>query len=247
MDLKKILEKYFKDQLSEEAMTEIETLFEAAINEGIKKGVEAKEQELEESNKEELAKFKAELVDKLSEYTKVAVGEFIAENAPALQSEVKVNVSETVMKALVGVLKEQYVVVPEGETDVVADLEAKNAEMTEKLNASINSDIDNKKQILEYEKALSFKKMVAESDLTDVDAEKVLDLLEGIEAEDIETFEEKTKIIIAKVKEDLKESDDDDADNGDDLNEDVNDDDDKNGENLNEDEQNSEIDQYLPV
>ncbi len=208
MDLKKILEKHFKD-LSEEASTEIETLFEAAISEGIKTGVAEKEAELDESNKVEMAEFKSELVNKLSEYTQVAVGEFVAENAPAIESEVKVNVSESVVKGLVGVLKDLYISVPESETDVVSDLEGKNSSLSEKLNDAINADLNSKRQILEYQKALSFKKMVSESDLTDIDAEKVLDLMEGVEADSIEKFEEKTKIIIAKVNEDTKDIDDD--------------------------------------
>lgn len=222
MDLKKILEKHFKETLSEEALTEITTLFEAALNEKVKSATADKEAELEESNKTEMAKFKAELVDKLSEYSKVAVGEFIAENKPAIESDIKVSISETVMAGLVNVLKEQYIVVPEGETNVVADLEDKAKKVEGKLNEAINGGIEDKRQILEYEKALSFKRLVSEADLTDIDAEKVLDLLEGIEADNVDIFEEKTAIIIDKVKEDKTEiNDDDDAGNKDDLNESV--------------------------
>ena len=60
MDLKKILEKYFKDQVSEEALTEISTLFEAALNEKVKTALVEKETELEESNKTEMTKFKGD-------------------------------------------------------------------------------------------------------------------------------------------------------------------------------------------
>jgi hypothetical protein len=240
MDLKKILEKYFKEQVSDEALTEISTLFEAALNEKVKDAVVAKETDLEESNKTEMAKFKTELVDKLSEYAKVAVDEFIDENRPAIETDIKVNISENVMKGLMAVLKEQYIVVPDGETNVVADLEARGKKVEAKLNESINSSINDKKQILEYEKALTFKRMIAEAEMTDVDAEKVLDLLDGIEAENVESFEEKTKIIITKVKEDAK-VDDDDLTNKDDLNESV-DDVDLDADN-NDD---SAIDQYLP-
>jgi hypothetical protein len=156
---------------------------------------------------------------------------------------VKVKVADGIAKGITNVLKEQYIKVPESEIDVVTDLEGKLKKQEDKLNESINSDIDNKKQILEYEKALSFKKLVSEADLTDVDAEKVLDLLDGIEADSIETFEEKTNIIIAKVKEDGNSDDDDDDDNShNDLNENINDDDDDDGSGGDD----SEIDQYLP-
>lgn len=241
MDLKKILEKYFKEQLSDEALTEITTLFEAAVNEKVKEAIVEKEDALEESNKAEMQTFKDELVDKLSEYSKVAVGEFIDDNRPGIESEVKVAVSESIVKGVVTLLKEQYINVPEGETDVVADLEGKSKKLEGKLNEAINSDIENKKQILEYEKALSFKKMVSEADLTDTEAEKVLDLLDGIEADSIERFDEKTKIIIEKVKEDGNDSDDGDE-NREDLSESV--DNDADGDADSGDE--SEIDVYLP-
>lgn len=238
MDLKKLLEKYFKEQLSDEALTEITTLFEAALNERVKTAIVETEVELEESNKTEMTKFKAELVDKLSEYAKVAVDEFIEENQTEIESDIKVNISENVMKGLMSVLRDQYIVVPEGETNVVADLEEKAKRIESKLNESINSSIEDKKQILEYEKALSFKRLIAEADLTDTDAEKVLDLLDGIDADTVETFEEKTKIIINKVKDDNSDDDDDeDLDLNESFNVEDNDDDDK---------KTSDIDCYLP-
>ena len=243
MDLKKLLEKYFKEQVSDEAITEISTLFEAALNERVKTAIVEKETELEESNTAEMTKFKSELVDKLSEYSKVAVDEFIESNRPAVESEIKVNISETVMKGLVTVLKDQYIVVPEGETNVVADLEEKVKVDREKLNDSINEGIENKKQILEYEKALTFKRLIGEAEMTDTDAEKVLDLLEGIEAENVDIFEEKTKIIIAKVNEDSKTADDDE-----DLTEKVTDDLNENVDDKDADEKSTDtgIDMYLP-
>lgn len=240
MDLKKLLEKYFKDQVSDEAITEISTLFEAAVNERVKDAVVAKETELEESNKAEMAKFKTELVDKLSEYSKVAVDEFIDDNRPAIESDIKVNVSEAVMTGLVAVLKDQYIVVPEGETNVVADLESKVTKVEEKLNDAINTNIEGRKQILEYEKAMTFKRLITEADLTDVDSEKVLDLLEGIDADDVDVFEEKTKIIISKVIEDSNGNNDDVPNKKkEDLNEKLN------GETGDELEE-SEIDKYVP-
>lgn len=238
MDLKKILEKYFKEQLSDEALTEITTLFESSVNEAVKAKVKEKEASLEETNKADMETFKSELVDKLSEYVKLSVGEFITENKKGIEDGVKVKIAENVMSGLMGVLKDQHVNIPEGETDVVKDLEEKLSETEGKLNDAINSGIEDKAQVLEYEKALSFKKLTAAAELTEMDSEKVLDLLDGIEADDIETFEEKTQIMIDKVKADAGNDDDDDPGDGnhEDLNESVNDD--ETGE--------SQIDQYLP-
>jgi hypothetical protein len=239
MDLKKILEKYFKEQLSDEALTEITTLFESGVNEAVKAKLEEKENALEESNKADMEAFKSELVDKLSEYVNLAVGEFIEENQKGLEDGVKVKIAENVMSGLMNVLKDQHVQIPEGETDVVKDLEEKLATTEGKLNDSINAGIEDKAQVLEYEKALSFKKLTGQAELSEMDSEKVLDLLDGIEADDIETFEEKTQIMIDKVKEDAGNDDDGDPGDGsnhEDLNEKVNDD----------GSDDSPIDQYVP-
>jgi hypothetical protein len=238
MDLKKILEKYFKEQLSDEALTEITTLFESGVNEAVKAKMTEKEASLEETNKAEMKTFKGELVDKLSEYVKLAVGDFIDENQKGIEDGVKVKIAENVMNGLMGVLKDQHVNIPDGETDVLKDLEEKLAKTEGKLNDSINSGIEDKQQVLEYEKALSFKKLTANAELSEMDSEKVLDLLDGIEADDVETFEEKTQIMIDKVKEDAGNDDGDpgDGSNHEDLNEQVNDD----------DTGGSQIDKYLP-
>lgn len=236
MDLNKILEKYFKEQLSEDALKEINTLFESGVNESVKAKLEEKEAALDESNAAEMKKFKSELVAKLSEYVELAVKEFIEENKKGLEDGVKVKIAENVMSGLMSVLKDQHVNVPEGETDVIKDLEEKISELKGKLNDSMNAGIEDKAQILEYEKALSFKKLTSE--LTEMDQEKVLDLLDGIEADDIETFEEKCQIMIDKVKEDDDDAGDPgDGNNHEDLNESVNDD----------EETGSSIDEYLPA
>jgi hypothetical protein len=65
-------------------------------------------------------------------------------------------------------------------------------------------------------------------------------MLEGIDAEDVDVFEEKTKIIISKVQEDSSNSNDgDDNNNHENLDENLSGD---AGDDLNE----SEIDKYLP-
>lgn len=223
MELKDILKKSFQENISDEAITEIETLFESAVNEKVKTEVADKESTLEESNQADIKEFKSQLVEKLSEYVSIAVAEFIEENKVDIHSDVKVKIAEKVMGGLTSLLKDQFVVVPEGETDVVKDLEDKKSDLEGKLNDSMNENIENKNQILEYEKAINFTKLVSKHSLSDSDEEKVLDLLDGIEADSIETFEEKTEIIIGKVKgsKDVQKKEKDKED----LNEKVNDDD----------------------
>ena len=201
MKLEEILKKYFKEHMSDEALQEIDTLFEATVAEAVKSSVDektkTKETELEEKYSSELAEFKSDLIDKLNSYITLCVEEFVAENKPMIESEIKVEMAAKVMESLSAVLKEQHVEIKEEDVDVVKDLETKNTELTTKLNDSINEGIESKKQTMEYQKAMKFKEMT--EGLVDTDAERVLDLMENVDAEDIETFEKKLKTVLTKM------------------------------------------------
>lgn len=215
MDLKEILEKYFKDALTEEAMVEINTLFEASVQEKVgeqvDESIKTKETELEEKVAGELSEFKLNLTEKLYEYLGVAVGEFVEENKVEVANSMKVEMAEKVIGQLKDTLKDNFVNIPESEIDVVKDLEEKNSKLESKLNTSLNENIDNKKQNFEFEKAIAFTKL--SENLSDVDREKLFDLVEGIQFEDVADFEKKVGIVLTKLterksskKENLKEN-----------------------------------------
>ena len=197
MDLKELLEKYFKDALTEGAQTEIETLFEALVQEAVDARVKDAEAKLEEKYAAELKEFKEGLIEKLSDYLEETFTEWADENKPAMVGEAKVLMAETVMKSMKGVLSENYVEIKEEEVDVIADLEKNIADLTGKLDESGNANIDLKKQIFEYEKAVAFTKLTDGMALTD--KESLLKLVNGIDANDIKAFTEKATILKEKM------------------------------------------------
>jgi hypothetical protein len=221
MKLEEILKKYFEEHMSDEALSEIKTLFEAtvadAVKSSVKEATKTKETELEEKYSDELSEFKADLIDKLNSYVSLCVEEFITENKPMIESEIKVEMAAKVMESLSAVLKDQHVEIKEEDVDVVKDLETKNAELTTKLNDSINEGIESKKQTIEYQKAMKFKEMT--ENLVDTDAERVLDLMENVDADDIATFETKLKTVLTKMVAPAASNDDDPE--GEDLKEEI--------------------------
>ena len=80
MKLKDILNKHFKEHMTEDAIAEIETLFEAKVVEKVNSLVEEAKtkitDEFVENNKQELAIFKQELVEQIDAYSKLVVDEF---------------------------------------------------------------------------------------------------------------------------------------------------------------------------
>ena len=221
MELAKILEKYFKEGLTDDAQKEINTLFETAVNEGINTKVEeavaAKETELEEKNTTDLEAFKTDLVEKLNVFTKTAAKEFVEDYKGQIQESIKTDITEKAIASLKNVFTESNVVIPESDLDVVKSLEEKVDSANTLLKTEISEKLEAQKQCFEYEKVIKFNELT--ESLSDVKKEKVMNLIEGLMFNDIEDFEAKIKIVLEKVvdvkdekKEELKESFDFDVD-----------------------------------
>lgn len=201
MDLKQILEKYFKEALTEEAVKEIETIFEATVNEKVNEKSEQviteKEEALEEKNTEELTAFKTEIIEKLNDYVEMAVNEFTETYENEIKSSIKTDIAEKAIESLKTVFIENYVEIPESEIDVIKSLEEKVESANKTLSEAVEEKIELKKQCFEYEKVINFNKLT--ESLSDVKKEKVLSLCEGLIFNDIEDFETKVNIIIEKI------------------------------------------------
>lgn len=139
MDIKAILEKYFKDvTLTEDVKTELETIWTTAITEAVNQKIEEvkkeTEERLEEQCRVDLNEFKETLVDNLNKYLDYAVDEFVKENELAEISKVKVEMAESTMKGLLDIIGGHYIKIDETKIDVVKDLEAKVESLTAKLD-----------------------------------------------------------------------------------------------------------------
>jgi len=215
MKLEDILKQYLsEDVLTEDVKKEIETLFETLVNESVATKIDAEKVTLEEKYTDELKTFKESLVEKLSDYMEETFGEWFENNKPDMVSEIKVSIADNTTKMLRNLLSENYVEVKDEDVDAVADLEKKLEESSEEVNKLGNSKIDLKKkiveqdkQIFEYQKAVEFTKLTDGMNVSD--KEKLLKLIEDIEAADIESFNEKVKIIKDKYMEKLEEGDED--------------------------------------
>jgi hypothetical protein len=193
MDLKALLEKYLSEALTEEAKTEIEGLFEAAVKKAADARVAQKETALEEKFTADLKEFKESLINDLNDYMEESFGEWFEENKPALVAGQKVAMAESTMAALKGVFADNFVVISEEQIDPLKDLEVQTESLQAKLDESENARIDAKKEIFEYQKAFRFVKMT--EGMTDSDREKLMTLVEDIEASDIGTWTKKVSII----------------------------------------------------
>ena len=97
------------------------------------------------------------------------------------------------MNSLQSVFKEHYIEVPEGKADLIDDLADQVAELEEQLNKTTEDNIRLHESAQSFEKADIVRK--ASSGLAVTEAEKLASLVEDVEFEDSETFENKVKVI----------------------------------------------------
>jgi len=91
------------------------------------------------------------------------------------------------------VFTEHYIEVPEGKVDLVDELNDQVNELEESLNKTTEDNVRLHAQNSEYQKAEIVREQ--SSGLAETEAEKLASLVEDVEFEDSETFENKVKTI----------------------------------------------------
>lgn len=206
------------DVFTEELQTELKAQLEVEINEKVKAAVTEKEAELEEQTRTKIAEFTTEMVERVNEYLDHSAAEFYERNQVAIASEQRVEAADRVLEAIAGVFKESFVEIPEERRDLYEEAVAAAETAKTELNEALARQIELSKQRDELERSVKFMEMT--EGLTDIDTEKVLGIMEGLEISSLEDFQAKVKIAIDKVKsETITESTD--AEDMDDLGEEV--------------------------
>lgn len=181
------------DELSEEFREKASTLFEAAVNARV--GLEAArlEEEFEAKLEEATGQIEEELTTKIDSYLDYVAEQWFEDNKIAIESSLKVEAADKFIDGVKALFAEHFVEIPEETVDVVESLEARVAELEEKLNEEINEKIELAKLVEEAEKEAIFDE-VAEG-LAATQVEKLRTLAEGLEYADAETYRKKVELV----------------------------------------------------
>lgn len=179
--------------LSEETRDKAKTIFEAMIVTKINEQVEAVAADLEEQYASIVENIANDLTSKLDDYLNYAVSEWMEENKLAVESGIRTEMTEDFLTGLKKLFDENYVNIPEEKVEVVEELVAKVEELEEKLNEETNRSIELAKEVRSFQFAEVFAE--ATNDLSDVQAEKLRTLSEGVSAETAEEFAKKVAIL----------------------------------------------------
>lgn len=179
--------------LSEDFKAKATTIFEAAVT---ARTIEYKAQldEQFEANLAEAVEAVAdELTEKVNSYLNYVVEQWVEDNKLAIESGLRTEVMESFLAGMRNVFVEHYVEIPEDKVDVVESLDARVAELEEKLNEQINLNMEMAEAVESYKAEQAFAE-VAEG-LTDTQKDKLAQLAESIDANTVEEFADKLNII----------------------------------------------------
>ena len=181
------------ENLSEEFKTQAGSIFEAAVIARVNNEVEAIAEELAAQNAADFEELKEGLVEKVDSYLNYVVEQWMSENEIAVEQGLRTEVAEDFMVGLKNLFQEHYFEVPSDRVDVLEDMATKVDEVTARLNESISASIELKEEL----DAIKRDRIIEHTcrDLTATDAEKLSKLLEGVEFDNDELFQEKVKVV----------------------------------------------------
>lgn len=187
--LKELFESISSDILTDEVKLQIGSIFETSVTEA----VAAKEQELEEANRTEIAEFKDTLVEQIDSYMDYFVEEYIKENEAIVEDYTKVMIAEKVLRNFKQMCEAFNISLSDeslSSEDEIEELQSENTKLVNKL-------IEAKKETAQVKKA-AYIAEAAQKLETDVQREKLVEMAKALDFEE-ELFEGKLEVLIETV------------------------------------------------
>jgi hypothetical protein len=169
------------------------TIVEAVLTSKLAESVERLEAEYVQNLEEEVSEIQNSLVEKVDSYLNYVVENWMKENEVAVSTGLRTEIAEDFMASLQSVFKEHYIEIPEGKENLLDELSDQVAELEESLNKTTEDNIKLHEANNVHVKADVVRE--ASSGLAETDAEKLAKLVEDVEFDNKETFEQKVSTI----------------------------------------------------
>ena len=179
--------------LSEEFKTKAATIFEAAVKAKIRAELERLEEEYSQAFNESMEEAKDELSTKVDSYLSYIVDEWMTKNEVALQHQLKSEIAESFISDLRGLFEKHDITVPDDQFDLLDAAASKADELEEKLNETIERNIEMSKRVNELEQHEILVDVA--SALADTEVEKFAELAENVEYESADDYRIKLETI----------------------------------------------------
>jgi hypothetical protein len=195
LDFDEDLDTIIKEEatLSDGFREKASAIVEAVLTSKLAESVERLEAEYVQNLEEEVSEIQNSLVEKVDSYLNYVVEGWMKENEVAVSTGLRTEIAEDFMASLQSVFKEHYIEIPEGKENLLDELSDQVAELEESLNKTTEDNI----KLHEGNNVLVKAEIVREasSGLAETDAEKFAKLVEDVEFDNKETFEQKVSTI----------------------------------------------------
>tara|TARA_Y100001972_G_scaffold91792_1_gene112375 strand:- start:1241 stop:2221 length:981 start_codon:yes stop_codon:yes gene_type:complete len=184
---------FHEDELSEEFMNKLTTIFDTALNDRISFVESSMQESFNNSLNEQIETITEDLSEKLDEFLTYVVEEWTKENTLAIERGIQADIAESFITGLKTLFQSHYIELPEEKVDVVEELLSVKEKLETELNEEIEKNLEFNKEIIENKAQIIFDDISA--DLTDTEAERFSKLLEGVVYESEEDYHNKLSII----------------------------------------------------
>lgn len=181
------------ESLSEDFRVKATLIFEAAVQSRVEKIVEELLDENDAVLEEAIANVQEELSEQVDDYLNYVVEEWVEENQVAIETGLRAELVEDFIGGLKNLFAEHYIDIPEEKIDVAEALAAQVAELQQEAEETDNvlATLVEELGSIKKEKAIA---RVCEG-LTQVQAEKMKSLAEGVEFTTDGDFDNKLAVI----------------------------------------------------
>lgn len=180
-------------ELSEEFKSKAASLFEAVVTARVAHEVEQLQDVLAEEAANTIGELQEELINKVDSYLNYVAEQWLEQNQVAVVDGLRSEITEDFIAGLKVLFKEHYIEVPEEKYDVIGEMQAQIDALTEKLNETMEQAIAINSELAEAKRDAIFTKVT--SDLAQTEVEKLRGLVEEIEFENEELFEQKMVVV----------------------------------------------------
>ena len=177
------------EDLSEEFKIKAATIFEAAVKSKIRSEVVRMEESYAVQLEEATEVVKEELSEKVDGYLSYVVEEWMRENEIAVERGLKGEIAEDFISGLKQLFEDHYIDVPDEKYDILEAQSEKISELEEKLNTSIEENVERRKVVESLTRDAVMYEMSEE--LTVTEMEKFKSLTEELEFVSEESFRQK--------------------------------------------------------
>jgi len=181
------------EELSEEFQNKAKTIFEAAIRMKLKEEMTHLEEKYEAKLATQIDEAQEQMAEKVDDYLNYVVEEWMKANEVAMEHKLKAEIAEGFMTGLKGLFEQHNISVPEEQFDMLDAASEKVAELEDKLNEALESNIELNKVNADLKRTDILLDVA--SDLADTEVEKFAGLTENIEYMSEEDFREKVETI----------------------------------------------------